>query len=92
MTLRMEIFEQAGVLSRLLADQMQPIESIARQIQRRLDNKDVFSLAYADLDNFKPFNDRYGFHKRIAPQTLEVLRRHDRRLSFASAGSCRERQ
>jgi diguanylate cyclase (GGDEF)-like protein len=35
--------------------------SITRQIQRRLDNNDIFALAYADLDNFKPFNDRYGF-------------------------------
>lgn len=34
---------------------------IVRQIQRRLDNRDIFSIAYADLDNFKPFNDRYGF-------------------------------
>ena len=35
--------------------------AIARQIQRRLDNNEIFALAYADLDNFKPFNDRYGF-------------------------------
>jgi diguanylate cyclase (GGDEF)-like protein len=35
--------------------------SIMRQIQGRLDNNDIFALAYADLDNFKPFNDRYGF-------------------------------
>jgi diguanylate cyclase (GGDEF)-like protein len=35
--------------------------SITRQIQRRLDNNEIFALAYADLDNFKPFNDRYGF-------------------------------
>ncbi len=35
--------------------------SITRQIQRRLDHNDIFALAYADLDNFKPFNDRYGF-------------------------------
>jgi diguanylate cyclase (GGDEF)-like protein len=35
--------------------------SIARQIQRRLDKNEIFALAYADLDNFKPFNDRYGF-------------------------------
>ena len=35
--------------------------SIGRQIQRRLDNNEIFALAYADLDNFKPFNDRYGF-------------------------------
>jgi diguanylate cyclase (GGDEF)-like protein len=35
--------------------------AITRQIQRRLDNNEIFALAYADLDNFKPFNDRYGF-------------------------------
>ena len=35
--------------------------SITRQIQRRLANNEIFAFAYADLDNFKPFNDRYGF-------------------------------
>ncbi|HYA15485.1 MAG TPA: GGDEF domain-containing protein [Syntrophales bacterium] len=35
--------------------------SITRQIQRRLVDNEIFALAYADLDNFKPFNDRYGF-------------------------------
>ena len=50
MTLRMEIFEQAGVLSRLLADQMQPIESIARQI-KRLSPAYVFLAARGTSDN-----------------------------------------
>jgi diguanylate cyclase (GGDEF)-like protein len=35
--------------------------SINRQIQTRLDGGEVFALAYADLDHFKPFNDYYGF-------------------------------
>jgi GGDEF domain-containing protein len=35
--------------------------SINRQIQERLDRKDTFAFGYADLDYFKPFNDRYGF-------------------------------
>ncbi len=35
--------------------------SIGRQIQARLDAGDIFALAYADLDHFKPFNDHYGF-------------------------------
>ncbi len=37
--------------------------AIIKQIQRRLDRGEVFALAYADLDFFKPFNDRYGFSR-----------------------------
>jgi GGDEF domain-containing protein len=37
--------------------------SINRQIQNRLDEKQSFALAYADLDNFKPYNDTYGFSR-----------------------------
>ncbi|MDP1992095.1 MAG: GGDEF domain-containing protein [Syntrophales bacterium] len=37
--------------------------SINRQIQRRLDKGIPFALAYADLDHFKPFNDKYGFSR-----------------------------
>ncbi len=54
--LRLERVAEINPLTRLPGNL-----SIARQIQRRLDNKDIFALAYADLDNFKPFNDRYGF-------------------------------
>ncbi len=35
--------------------------SINRQIQERLDRSQIFAVAYADLDYFKPFNDYYGF-------------------------------
>ncbi|HMK43948.1 MAG TPA: diguanylate cyclase [Dissulfurispiraceae bacterium] len=37
--------------------------TITRQIQHRLDAGDIFALAYADLDYFKPFNDKYGFSR-----------------------------
>jgi len=37
--------------------------SINKQIQARLDKNEVFALAYADLDHFKPFNDKYGFSR-----------------------------
>jgi len=37
--------------------------TITRQIQGRLDRGEKFAAAYADLDFFKPFNDRYGFSR-----------------------------
>jgi diguanylate cyclase (GGDEF)-like protein len=37
--------------------------SINREIQERLDKKKDFAFGYADLDYFKPFNDRYGFSR-----------------------------
>ena len=37
--------------------------SINKQIQNRIETGNVFALAYADLDNFKPFNDYYGFSR-----------------------------
>lgn len=37
--------------------------SINRQIQDRIDQGEVFAFAYADLDHFKPFNDKYGFSR-----------------------------
>ena len=36
---------------------------IIKEVQRRLDASEEFALAYADLDNFKPFNDKYGFSR-----------------------------
>jgi diguanylate cyclase (GGDEF)-like protein len=37
--------------------------TIIKEIQRRIDTKSLFSFAYADIDHFKPFNDRYGFSR-----------------------------
>jgi GGDEF domain-containing protein len=35
---------------------------IEREIRRRLESEQVFGVCYADLDFFKEFNDRYGYH------------------------------
>lgn len=35
--------------------------AILKQIQTRLDSGEIFAVAWADLDDFKPFNDKYGF-------------------------------
>jgi GGDEF domain-containing protein len=37
--------------------------AIIEEIQKRIDSGGGFALAYADIDNFKPFNDRYGFSR-----------------------------
>lgn len=37
--------------------------TITRQIQTRLDIGEIFAVGYADIDFFKPFNDRYGFSR-----------------------------
>jgi GGDEF domain-containing protein len=37
--------------------------AIIEEIQRRIDSGSAFAFAYADIDNFKPFNDRYGFSR-----------------------------
>lgn len=37
--------------------------SINREIQERLDRGEPFALAWADLDQFKPLNDKYGFSR-----------------------------
>jgi diguanylate cyclase (GGDEF)-like protein len=38
-------------------------ESIQREINERLLKRDGFDIAYVDIDNFKPFNDYYGFQR-----------------------------
>ncbi len=38
-------------------------ESIQREIGSRLENRVAFDIAYIDIDNFKPYNDYYGFQK-----------------------------
>ncbi len=37
--------------------------SIIHKIQDMMDRKNDFALAYADLDNFKSYNDKYGFSR-----------------------------
>jgi diguanylate cyclase (GGDEF)-like protein len=58
--------------------------SIKHEIEKRLEKKSGFCVCYADLDNFKAFNDYYGYEKGDQALQLtgaimrESLKRHDR--------------
>ena len=43
------------------------------EIQKKIDSSKIFSLAYVDVDNFKPYNDRYGFVR--GDEVLRMLSR-----------------
>jgi len=49
--------------------------SIQKEIEDRLSKNDTFALCYIDMDNFKVFNDHYGFEQgdRIICLTAKVI-------------------
>ncbi|MDH3359628.1 MAG: diguanylate cyclase [Desulfobulbaceae bacterium] len=58
--------------------------SILRSIQRTIDSDESYGVCYIDIDNFKPYNDRYGFSRgdevllmvaRITVNVVEELAR-----------------
>jgi PleD family two-component response regulator len=50
---------------------------IEQEIQQRMDAGEPFAVAYADLDNFKSYNDRYGFIRgdEVISLVAQVLKR-----------------
>jgi diguanylate cyclase (GGDEF)-like protein len=49
---------------------------VEQEIKRRLDRQESFAVCYADLDNFKAYNDYhgYGFGDRIVRLTAHIIR------------------
>jgi len=62
-------------------------EGIQREITSRLAAGQPFDIAYVDLDNFKPFNDNYGFQK--GDQVIKSLGELCEQLVQAAPGSQR---
>jgi diguanylate cyclase (GGDEF)-like protein len=50
--------------------------SIENEIKSRLQDKKVFAILYTDVDNFKAFNDKYGFERgdSVIRLTAVILR------------------
>ena len=64
---------------------------LARAVEARLVQGQPFALGWVDIDDFKPFNDRYGFTRGDEALTLlaDILRRHlarDERSLLAHPG------
>lgn len=61
--------------------------AIERSINRRLREKTSFAMCYLDLDNFKAYNDRYGYIKasEVLKKTGEVIHEAVKRLNDPDA-------
>jgi diguanylate cyclase (GGDEF)-like protein len=57
--------------------------ALEREIKKRLDAGDVFSVCYCDLDNFKAYNDKYGYEAgdKVIFHTAQILMNVVRELS-----------
>jgi diguanylate cyclase (GGDEF)-like protein len=62
--------------------------AIESELRRRLDGDEAFAVLYLDLDNFKAFNDVYGFThgdeaiQRLARITVDIVRRRGAPTDF----------
>lgn len=65
-----EAYKDASPLTRLPGG-----IAIENTVKQRIDNKIPFAFCMMDLDNFKPFNDRYGYARgnSVIKMTAEIL-------------------
>lgn len=60
--------------------------SIQENVEKRIANKTLFSLLYIDLNNFKSFNDKYGFYTgdKVIKFTADLLQNVVRKYGMLS--------
>lgn len=86
MAARLKVLEQmsldASPLTRLPGN-----IAIERVLNQRLQDGDIFAVCYADLDNFKAYNDRYGYIKgsEVIKMTGEIIYEETKRHSDDNA-------
>jgi len=59
--------------------------TIIKEIQERIDSGSLFAIGYVDLDNFKSYNDRYGFLRgdEVIKMTARLVTNSVRKLHTA---------
>jgi len=86
MAARLKIMEQisldASPLTRLPGN-----IAIERVLSKRLQSGELFAVCYVDLDNFKAYNDRYGYVKasEVIKITAEIVHETTKRVAGSTA-------
>jgi diguanylate cyclase (GGDEF)-like protein len=70
-----EAYKDASPLTRLPGG-----IAIENMVKRRIESKEPFAFCLMDLDNFKPFNDRYGYGRgnTVIKMTAEIIQQTTR--------------
>jgi GGDEF domain-containing protein/CHASE3 domain sensor protein len=60
--------------------------AIEKEVERRLSEKKLFSLCHVDLDNFKPFADKYGYAwgSEVIKEVAHILNSHVPATNYGS--------
>lgn len=60
--------------------------SIEQQLQKNIESNEELTILYFDIDNFKPYNDVYGFENgdKVIVKLADVLRKQATETEFVA--------